>query len=75
MRDAVQVARELFVEGMPLAKTVNRRLGFDLQLFSRGGLRVLDKIEAQDYNVLVSRPAISKPERVRLMLAAAWGIL
>ena len=75
MRDAVEVARELFVKGMPLAKTVNRRLGFDLQLFSRGGLRVLDKIEAQDYNVLSRRPAISKPERVRLMLAAAWGIL
>jgi squalene synthase HpnC len=75
MRDAVQVARELFVKGMPLAKTVNRRLGFDLQLFSRGGLRVLDKIEAQDYDVLARRPAISKPERVRLMLAAAWGIL
>ncbi len=54
---------------------MRRRLAFDLELFSRGGLRVLDKIEAQDYNVLAKRPAISKPERVRLMLAAAWGIL
>jgi squalene synthase HpnC len=75
MRDAVQVARELFVHGMPLSKSVNRRLGFDLELFSRGGLRVLDKIEAQDYNVLAKRPVVSKPERVRLMLAAAWGML
>jgi squalene synthase HpnC len=75
MREAVDVARKLFHEGMPLAKTVLRRLAFDLELFSRGGLRVLDKIEAQDYNVLAKRPAISKPERVRLMLAAAWGIL
>ena len=75
MREAVDVARKLFHEGMPLAKTVRRRLAFDLELFSRGGLRVLDKIEAQDYNVLAKRPAISKPERVRLMLAAAWGIL
>lgn len=75
MRDAVQVARELFVEGMPLAKLVNRRLGFDLDLFSRGGRRVLDKIEAQDYNVLAKRPVVSKPERVRLMLAAAGGML
>ena len=75
MRDAVEVARQLFAKGMPLSKTVNRRLGFDLELFSRGGMRVLDKIEAQDYNVLASRPAISKPERVLLLLQAAWGIL
>lgn len=75
MIDAVEVARQMFVKGMPLPKTVNRRLGFDLSLFSRGGMRVLEKIEAQDYNVLAKRPAISKPERVRLMLAAAWGML
>ena len=75
MRDAVQVARELFLKGMPLAKTVDRRLSFDLELFSRGGLRVLEKIEAQDYDVLVRRPHISKPERVLLMLRAAWSWL
>src|SRR5260370_22641173 len=71
MRDAVEVARQLFAKGMPLSKTVNRRLGFDLELFSRGGMRVLEKIEAQDYNVLAKRPAISKLERVLLMLQAA----
>jgi squalene synthase HpnC len=75
MRDAVDVARKLFHEGLPLTKTVRRRLAFDLELFSRGGLRLLDKIAAQDYDVLTKRPSISKPERVRLMLAAAWGML
>ncbi len=53
MRDAVEVARELFERGLPLSKTVNRRLGFDLRLFSLGGMRVLDKIEARDYDVLI----------------------
>jgi len=75
MVDAVEVARQMFAKGLPLAKTVNRRLGFDLSLFSRGGMRVLEKIEEQDYNVLARRPAISKRERLRLMLAAAWGML
>jgi squalene synthase HpnC len=75
MRDAVEVARELFHTGLDLPKTVGKRLAFDLELFSRGGLRVLDKIVAQDYDVLAKRPAISKPERVRLMLAAAWSML
>jgi squalene synthase HpnC len=75
MRDAVEVARELFLNGLPLARTVDRRLAFDLELFSRGGMRVLEKIEAQDYNVLARRPSISKPERVLLMLRAAWSML
>ena len=56
MREAVDVARKLFLEGLPLIKMVNRRLAFDLELFSRGGLRVLEKIEQQNYNVLAARP-------------------
>ena len=31
---------------------VDRRLAIDLDLFSRGGMRVLEKIEQQDYDVL-----------------------
>ena len=75
MRDAVDVARKLFLEGLPLIKTVDRRLAFDLELFSRGGVRVLEKIEQQNYNVLSHRPAISKFERIQLLLGAvaqAW---
>ena len=75
MRDAVAVARQLFLEGLPLAKTVDRRLGFDLELFSRGGMRVLEKIERQDYNVLARRPAISKFERLQLLLTSLWDAL
>ncbi len=70
MKDAVAVARELFLEGLPLAGMVDRRLAIDLDLFSRGGLKVLEKIEQQDYNVLGARPAISKIERVSLLLGA-----
>jgi phytoene/squalene synthetase len=70
MQEAVEVARGLFHKGLPLARTVDRRLAVDLDLFSRGGLKVLEKIERQDYNVLRSRPKISKIERVRLLLAA-----
>ena len=70
MREAVAKARGLFAEGLPLCRMVERRLALDLDLFSRGGMRVLDKIEAQDFNVLAARPAISKSERVRLLLAS-----
>lgn len=70
MKEAVDVARGLFLKGLPLAGMVGRRLSIDLELFSRGGLKVLEKIERQDYNVLAARPAISKMERVTLLLSA-----
>ena len=70
MKDAVEVARELFLKGLPLAGMVDRRLAIDLELFSRGGMKVLEKIKRQDYNVLRARPAISKMERVGLLLGA-----
>ena len=56
MKEAVGVARELFLKGLPLAGQVDRRLAIDLELFSRGGLKVLEKIERQDYDVLRARP-------------------
>jgi phytoene/squalene synthetase len=75
MRDACDVARELFLKGLPLARQVDRRLAVDLDLFSRGGLRVLDKIERQDYDVLSRRPYISKLERVGLLLGTLGRIV
>ena len=56
MKDAIEVARGLFLKGLPLADQVDRRLAIDLELFSRGGLKILEKIEKQDYNVLRARP-------------------
>lgn len=70
MKEVVSVARDLFLKGLPLADQVDRRLAIDLELFSRGGLKILDKIEQQDYNVLAARPAISKTERLGLLLGA-----
>jgi len=70
MREIVEGARDLFREGLPLAGMVDRRLALDIDLFSRGGLRVLEKIEQQGYDVLSARPVISKTERVRLLLAS-----
>lgn len=70
MKEAVGVARDLFLKGLPLAGQVDRRLAIDLELFSRGGMKVLEKIERQDYNVLAARPKISKMERAGLLLGA-----
>jgi squalene synthase HpnC len=68
MREAVDVAEDLFRKGLPLVRQVDRRLSLDLDLFSRGGLKILEKIRTQNYNVLDSRPHISKAERVAIFL-------
>jgi len=68
MKDAVNYAQELFAKGLPLSGTLDRRLALDIELFSRGGMKVLDKIRAQDYNVLRSRPSVSQSERLALLL-------
>jgi squalene synthase HpnC len=68
MREAVDRARRLFLAGLPLTRIVNRRLAVDLELFSRGGMCVLDKIEQQGYDVLSRRPKISKVERASLLI-------
>lgn len=70
MREAVDVARRLFLEGLPLVKKVDRRLALDLDLFSRGGMRVLEKIEQKNYDVLAARPSVSKVDRVSLVAHA-----
>jgi len=70
MKEAVDVSRDLFLKGLPLAGMVDRRLAIDLDLFSRGGLKVLEKIERRNYDVLRGRPAVSRVERAGLLLGA-----
>jgi squalene synthase HpnC len=74
MKECVTQARTLFLQGLPLPGMVDRRLAIDLDLFSRGGMRVLEKIEQQGYNVLGARPAVSKMERVGLLLGSVARI-
>ena len=59
MKEVVHRARLLFHEGLPLCNMVDRRLSIDLHLFSRGGMRVLDKIEQQR----LSGPACTTGDR------------
>jgi squalene synthase HpnC len=68
MRELVDRTRELFDAGLPLVGMVDRRLALDLDLFSRGGMRVLDKIAAQEFRVLHRRPAIGKAERAGILV-------
>ena len=67
MKDLIARTRALFAAGMPLAKMVDARLSVDLEMFSRGGIAVLDAIEASGYNTLHHRPSIGKAKQARLL--------
>ena len=67
MKDLIARTRVLFAQGAPLAKMVIGRLSVDLEMFSRGGVAVLDAIEAMGYDTLHQRPAISNAKQVRLL--------
>jgi len=54
---------------------VNHELAIDLDLFSRGGLEILNAIEHQGFDVLRQRPAISKTRKLLLVARAAAGKL
>ena len=64
----VERARELFCNGLGLIDTLEGRFKLDIALFTRGGMKVLDAIEAQRYDVLTKRPALSNASKALLML-------
>lgn len=67
MKELIDRARELFVAGLPLARAVDANLRVDIELFSRGGMAILDSIEKSGYNTLERRPALSKTMKLRLV--------
>jgi squalene synthase HpnC/squalene synthase HpnD len=72
MKELITRTRQLFAEGMPLARSVDPELRVDIEMFSRGGLAVLDAIEAIGYNTLERRPSISKSKQLRLLARALF---
>lgn len=67
LRFEVDRAEEFLRRGLPLVGLMPRALASDIWLFVQGGLRILDKIRAQDYDVLTRRPQVSKFDQFRLL--------
>ena len=73
MAEEVRTTRRMLEQGAPLIDMVDRELAVDLDLFTRGGMEILHAIEAQRYDVLKQRPAISKLRKAKLLLHAVAG--
>jgi squalene synthase HpnC len=66
-------ARSLLVEGQALIPRMPGALAVDVDLFGRGGLAILDRIEAQGFDVLSRRPKLGKGAKLGLLTRAVVG--
>jgi squalene synthase HpnC len=67
LRFEVTRARDLLSEGRALVPRIAGPLAVDVDLFSRGGSAILDRIEARGYDVLSARPALSHWTKLGLL--------
>lgn len=58
MRFEVERARALLKSGIPLGLRLKGRIGVELRMIIEGGLCILNKIEAVQYDVFYRRPAL-----------------
>jgi squalene synthase HpnC len=70
MKFEIDRTRALFRRGEQLVALVERRLQIDLRLFTLGGMEVLDRVEAQGYDVLTTRPRVPAWRHVALLAKA-----
>ncbi len=70
MQELVHRTQELFQKGLPLIDLVDRCLSVDVELFSGGGLAVLEMIRRQDYDTVARRPKLEKWDRFKLLSRA-----
>jgi squalene synthase HpnC len=72
MRFQISRTRSLFEEGKPLLDEIgrsDRRLKWQVSLMWWGPMRILEKIEAIDYDVFNARPTLTKGELMKIFLS------
>jgi len=70
MRFQVDRARKLMKEGEPLGWLLGGRIGLEIRCIVAGGLRILEKIEAVDYDVFRHRPVLERLDWPRILWRA-----
>ena len=68
MQFEVRRAREMMLYGKPLGTILSGRIGLEMRMIIAGGLRILDKLEAADYDMFNRRPVL-RPFDWVIMLA------
>ncbi len=66
MKFEVERACRMLLDGQPLVDRFPRRLKFDIEMFIRGGLGILDRIQQQNFTVWERRPKLNKLDFLRI---------
>lgn len=67
----VERTRELFQSGKPLCTAVSGRLGLELRTVWLGGVRILERLEQNGYDVFAQRPVVTSLDKLRILSIAA----
>ncbi|MDP2263290.1 MAG: squalene synthase HpnC [Hydrogenophaga sp.] len=73
VRELCEDARCRMLDGAPLARRVPGRAGWELRLVVQGGLRILDKIEALQWQSWLQRPKLGKADMGVLLWRSLLG--
>lgn len=63
--------RQLFAEGRPVCDGVNGRLRYELRATWLGGSRILDRLDAVNYDVFTSRPSLGTTDALVIAFGTA----
>jgi phytoene synthase len=75
LHDVTRRTRALFAEGRAVCDAVTGRLRYELRATWLGGTRVLDKLEAADFDIFASRPKLTRADVPSLLWHAfVWRI-
>lgn len=71
MKFQIDRARKMMLQGAPLGSILTGRIGLEMRMIIAGGLRILDKIEAVDYDVFNRRPVLHPLDWVIMLTKSA----
>lgn len=71
MKFEIERARAMFMRGKPLCVSVGGRLGLELRSVWLGGMRILDRVEQNGFDVFARRPVITAADKLTILLGAA----
>ncbi|HLY96892.1 MAG: squalene synthase HpnC [Sideroxydans sp.] len=71
MQFQVDRARALMLQGAPLGSILTGRIGLEMRMIIAGGLRILDKLEAANYDMFRHRPVLRPFDWVIMLLKSA----
>ncbi|HEX7454763.1 MAG TPA: squalene synthase HpnC [Gallionella sp.] len=71
MKFQVDRTRALMLQGAPLGSVLTGRIGLEMRMIIAGGLRILDKLEAADYDMFRHRPVLRPLDWVIMLAKSA----